>query len=294
MTTPDLTPPPGIYPGVESHVYHGQWNAASNSRLTHFKRSPAHMQAYLAHPTETAAMILGRATHSAILEPDDFKARFGRCPDDLDRRHKADAALYADLLLRYGPSNVLKAEAYDACLAMRDTVYAHTSAKGIAASHREVELSLRFDELRFDDFTSIAIRCKARPDCHTPELAGGTLWDIKTTTDASPNAFEKTIFTMGYHRQAAFYLAGARALGLPAEHFVFVAVEKELPFAVATYRLTEGAIDAGMAELKRLASRYVECELLNVWPAYSPRIEDIALPAYAWGQVDEFAQDGAA
>jgi len=291
MTT--ILPAPGVYPGVAADVYHA-WPTASNSRLTQLKRSPAHLQAYLANPVETAAMIVGRATHSAILEPDDFTARFGRCPDGLDRRKKPDAALYDGLLARYGASNLLKAPAYDACLAMRDAVYAHASAKGIAASHREVELSLRFDELVADDFTSIAIRCKARPDCHTPELAGGTLWDIKTTTDASRNAFEKTIFSMGYHRQAAFYLAGARSLGLPAEHFVFVAVEKEPPYAVATYRLTEGAIDAGMAELKALATKYVECERLDHWPAYSPRIEDIALPAWAWAQVDDFAADGAA
>jgi hypothetical protein len=283
------TPAPGVYPGVPSETYHRVWRAASNSTLKHLKRSPAHMREYIQNPPEdTAALITGRAVHTAILEPDDFSARYGCCPEGMNRTRAADKALYAELQLKYGPDNLLKFDEYQTAVAVRDAVLNHATAKAITASHREVELSLRFDDV------ISGVRCKARPDCHTPEIAGGTLWDIKTTKDASPRAFERSIFDMGYHRQAAFYLDGAAALGLPAQHFVFIAVEKVAPFAVALYRLTEGAIDAGREELKRLLATYAECEQNQRWPGYSDAVVDIALPAYAWSQIDEFASDGAA
>jgi hypothetical protein len=181
---------------------------------------------------------------------------------------------------------VLPEEDYTSCLRMRDAVNRHASASRLLSGAGDVELSLVWEQDGLD------VLCKGRLDRLSPGIAGGAIVDIKTTRDASPREFERAIFTHGYHRQAAFYLDGARAHGIPAKHFVIIAVEKEPPYAVAVYRVSEGAIDAGQEQLRVLLAKYAECEQKDEWPAYPDVVRDIALPDWAWKQIDEETTTG--
>jgi hypothetical protein len=235
-------PEPGVYPGTPVLDYH-RWACASNSRLTKLLRSPAHLKAYLDEPDDdTNALTMGRAAHSAILEPEDF--------------------------------------------AMRESVRAHASASKLLAGEGDVEFSIVWDARYDEDDEKAVQRCKARLDKMSPVIAGGVIVDIKTCRSASPRDFERAIFDHGYHRQGALYLDAARAAGLDASHFVIIAVEKEPPYAVAVYRITEGAIEAGYEQIRPLLRTYAMCETLNEWPAFGDDVKDIAIPAYAWTQLD--------
>jgi hypothetical protein len=105
--------------------------------------------------------------------------------------------------------------------------------------------------------------------------------DLKTTTDASPRSFERAMYTFGYFLQAAHYLKGAQAIGIPAEHFCIIAVEKQPPFAVAIYRVMDEIIAIGERERNRLLSLYWECETKDNWPGYGDGIRSIGLPDWA-------------
>jgi exodeoxyribonuclease VIII len=107
------------------------------------------------------------------------------------------------------------------------------------------------------------------------------LADLKTTRDASPRGFGSAIANYGYAIQAAHYIAGCRSVGHEIENFVFLAVEKEPPYAVGCYVLTPDVLAS--AETKRLAllDLLATCRATNRWPAYSDRIETISLPAWA-------------
>jgi hypothetical protein len=295
--------PPGVHPGVPMAEYHA-WTGASNSRLTHLDRSPAHLQAYLAQPrTESEALRLGRSLHSAILEPDDFTSNYtvaGQC----EATKKGDGLRCSNPGVDYhsiegwlcgihargraaGFANVrtvLSTSDYALCLGARDSVYRQHSAKGLLPTDRDqgaIELSLRWRDA--ETGTDI----KARLDYHAPSIAGGTIVDVKSTTDASKDAFTRTIYDRGYHRQGALYLAGSEALDLPARHFALIAVEKEPPYAVAVYRLTAPAVDAGRFQLRSLLQRYAICVDRNQWPAYDDRVQDISLPDWAWKQIED-------
>lgn len=297
---------PGVYPSMPAVQYHAL-DGASNSRLTQLMRSPAHLKAYLAEPKkDTTALRIGRAAHSAILEPDDFDASFtvaDRCQAITKaggQCNNSGLAFHSDLgwLCGVHTKNVpgefdsrriiVPPADYAMCVGIRDSVLASASACALLSGDGDAELTLVWDDV------ASGVRCKGRLDRHAPHISSGCIVDVKTTRDASRREFERAIFSHGYHRQGALYLDGAKANGLAAEHFVIIAVEKEPPYAVAVYRLTEGAIDAGREQLASLLARYADCVERNEWPSYPDEVQDIALPHYAWAQIDEELSEAAA
>ena len=279
--------PVGVHRDVPFGVYTA-WDAASNSALGHLQRSPAHLRAYLEEPpADTEALALGRAVHAAILEPELFARSYVRGVDG-DGRTKAVKDARAQLALDYPRATVLRPAEYDTCIRMRDSVHAHGRAAGMLAGDGACELSAVWND------PATGVRCKARFDRHSIDLPGGVIVDVKTTRDASRRAFERSIFAFGYHRQAAMYLEAARVLDVPARHFVLIAIEKEPPYAVAVYRLTEGAIDAGAEQMRALLARYRVCRETGEWPGYPDEVQDIALPPWAWAQAAEEAEEARA
>jgi len=274
-----------VYEGIPFEDYL-RWHAVSQSQLKELARSPAHLRAKLSEPdTDTDALRIGRALHAAVLEPAEFDspARFGVIPDGTDRRTKAGKELW-ETIARSGATPI-KQDEYDRVVAMREALNAHTAAGTLLRTDGRAELSLVWTD------PATGVLCKARHDRHAAAIGGGVVLDVKTTTDASPREFERTVFTFGYHRQGAFYLRGARALSLAVEHYAILAVEKVAPFAVAVYRLNEGAIDAGDAEVGALLGRYKRCAAADAWPGYPEGVLDLALPDWAWGVSDRLTKE---
>lgn len=280
--TPSKCPEPGIYPNVLPETYFS-WEAISNSAMNHLMVSPAHLKAYWeTPPKDTPAFILGRATHAAILEPEDFPKLYGRGPE-LPKNTKAGKEAWAEALA--SGQEVLKAADFDMCLAMRDSVQSNRSASTLISGNGQCELSIVWDD------PETGVRCKARIDRLSPEIAGGTIVDLKSTRDASKRNFSRAIFTYGYHRQGAFYLAGAKALDIPVNHYSILAVENTEPCAVASYRLDEYAIAGGMEQIQPMLELYRQCLDSDKWPGYPEEVQDISLPAYAWNQLEDEKND---
>jgi hypothetical protein len=142
-----------------------------------------------------------------------------------------------------------------------------------------MELSVQWK----DDATGVL--CKARLDAYNERI--GTVIDIKTTIDASPQGFGRKLYAYGYNRQAAWYLDSLRAHNESAYHFVFIAVEKEPPYSIGLYRLSDEAIKLSRSENQALLRRYAECSRTDVWPGYTDGIEDISIPKYGLTDMEE-------
>lgn len=287
---------PGIYEAISSERYHAQ-PYCSNSRLTLLKRSPAHLRADLDNPgAPTDAMRLGTAIHSAVLEPDDFESRYtvgAQCAAELaSGKRKGERCTHSGTARWAGEwfcgqhrqegepdaIEVLTRSEWLACQGVRRSLWAHPKLRKLLDAPGRAELTVIWDD------PETGVRCKARVD-RLCEDYGGVLLDLKTTTDARPWAFEKKIHDMGYHRQKAMYQDALRLHGIETQHLVIAAAEKEgEPYAVAGYRLSDGAADVGRDELRALIRRYAECQEKQEWPAYPTDIVEIALPAYAYTQ----------
>ena len=98
---------------------------------------------------------------------------------------------------------------------------------------------------------------------------------MKTTDDATPEGFSRTVTSFGYHIQAAHYLEMTGA-----ENFIFVAVERKAPYAVGIYKLDAEWLQAG-ANLRRKAITLLhECKALDSWPAYPTAVQTLSCPKW--------------
>jgi hypothetical protein len=125
------------------------------------------------------------------------------------------------------------------------------------------------------------VPCRAKPDWMRPD----GLVDLKTTDRADPEHLRKAVWNFGYYLQAAWYLRGFRLLNPDAEvqrepFFVFVAVEKDPPYLITVFQLSEAALAYGDRRCAEALQTYARCADADDWPGYSTDIEDIDLPAW--------------
>lgn len=121
--------------------------------------------------------------------------------------------------------------------------------------------------------------------------------DYKTAADASPRGFQNSSASYAYFLQAAWYLDGYRAVtGRDDAAFVFVVQEKEPPYVVGCYELTESYRRIGEWRAERAVAIWQRCMETGVWPAYSDDVERIDAPR--WLDLEheeqlEMSQEGA-
>jgi hypothetical protein len=53
------------------------------------------------------------------------------------------------------------------------------------------------------------------------------------------------------------------------------------------YRIDDGSIDAGEMQLQQLLDIYRRCSDAGHWPAYPDEVQDIAIPPWAFPEIDK-------
>ena len=170
---------------------------------------------------ETPAMALGTAIHAALLEPKVYETGFVVTPKEAsDRRTKA----YKEWAKTVGDQRILSID--DAAIVDRvcEAVDKSQMVSSVLCMPGEAEKEIYWRCME----TGVA--CRAKLD----KLCGSVVLDVKTTDDAKPAAFARTVGKFRYDLQASHYLDGAEA-----QAFIFIAVEKQAPFRVRLYEIAE-------------------------------------------------------
>lgn len=245
----------------------------SQSQLRDLARSPMHYYAKHVARTapveETAAMRFGSALHMAVLEPEDYAKRY--VVQDWDARTTAGKAR-RDSVIASG-ATVLGSDDAETIRAMAAALRNDPLASIILSARSHTEHPIEWE----DETTGIL--CKARPDAVVTLNGRTSIVDLKTTADASPESFAKSIADFGYAVQGAMYLDGWRAAVGPADSFTFIAVEKGAPYAIGVYELDADSIERGRAKRTELLDKLATCRAENKWPGYAPAM--IGLPRWA-------------
>jgi len=278
--------PVGILEGVPASNYHcAVLGEASNSALKIIdERTPAHYRHWVEEQNkpktaeqefkEQQHFRIGRIVHSAILEPDSFDDDYLLMPDFGPMQSSKNRETRDAWLATLPPgTSIVKQEERDLALAMREAVLRHKTARLVIEGGKP-EVTLRWQDER------TGLRCKARADWWNAELSFAM--DLKTTTDASPAEFGRSIAKYGYHRQHAFYSDGFRTLGAPIRHYLLLAVERDPPHAVGLYHIDAAAEERGFVIAHRAMDKMAACLKAGKWPAYSDNIEALTLPGWAY------------
>ena len=254
-------------------------DAVNWSTLRAMRVSPFHYKHRIDHPPEpTKAMRLGRALHTAILEPHEFESRHPIYPGPVRRGGKWEAFLDehagADL-----DDILIQTEAH-AIKSMAQSV----RGSGFACEHLRDGAKETILEWTDED-TGIA--CKGRCDS-----VNGHLVDVKTCngSDFVPERFESHAIRFGYDGQMAFYADGLAAMGYEPDHGpALIVVESEEPYDCATYILKEEFIDRGRRLYQTLLRQLKECREANHWPGICGDGElHLGIPAWAeWEQFED-------
>lgn len=274
---------------LDDELYHADTTHISSSGLKLLAQSPAHYWTRYRDPNrvkkaETDALRVGKAIHCAALEPLKFKQRYVRMDEAVDLRTKAGRE-YRDELLESGLVP-LKADEFDGVVALVAKLRQHPVWPAWLCGGEPEYLITWTDE-------ETGVQCKMRADyLLTPEqgsllgLHFGLISDLKSTRDA--RGFQRDAWNMGYHIQAAFYRRGYCAHFGVAEPppFVFLAWEKEPPYAGIPYPSGEQFLTIGDREVSRLLRLYAECNEADSWPAYSDELVWLEPPAWALKRED--------
>lgn len=264
-------------------------SAVANSDLVTFRRSAAHFEARRRLGSkDTPAKLDGRALHCAILEPSTFLQRYCVLPADAPRdlRHLRDAkqpsastkeaiAWWDEWEARSAGRITLSADDYDLKMATASAIRQHPALRGYFDAAGQFELSV----FATDPDTGVEVKC--RPDLMLNIGGYRVVLDPKSTDDARPEYFQPSAYKYGYFQQDAFYTDVCEWAGSPIDLFLFIAFEKEEPFGVKVYEVSDNDIDFGRRQYRTALNGYAECLKSGEFPGYDDSIEVLTRPAWA-------------
>lgn len=239
----------------------------------------------------TPAKILGTAIHAIILEPDLFTSGYVANPG-IERRSNAGKAEYAAFVAEHKGKIILEDEGYQACLRIRDAVHKHPLAAGLLRAPGKSEQSF----WALDPDTGELIKCRY----DRLQDGGGVALDVKSTEDASPAGFGKSVWNYRYFLQPPWYFDVLDILyGETPKHWAFLAFEKDPPYAIGVYYATPEQMELGREFARRDFLRIVglkrkhaeaikagdERALAGIWHDYGVEPLPVEFPTWAKARI---------
>ena len=243
------------------------------SHLKAMAKSPLHYKYGLTTPRpDSPAMRLGRAIHTAVLEPDLFPVEWTL----YDGRRAGNA--WTEFAAVNADKGILTVDEYDTVLAVRDAVHSHKVARRLLRGGRS-EVTLQW----IDPVTRI--KCRARLD----HLRGNVLTDLKSTKDIDNRSFGRLAANMGYAGQLAFYRLGLVATGHDLAPVRIIAVESSAPHDVGVFSVDEDVLEVGVMEVRKLLHQLKTCRRLRRWPGRYPDEESLLYPEWALPSASDYS-----
>jgi exodeoxyribonuclease VIII len=264
---------------MDNAAYHAH-AAVSKSHLDLIARSPLHYWSrYLdpnrVPPEPSPQMRLGTALHTHVLELSRWDEEIAVAPQ-CDRRTKAGKEAFASFEADAAGKTVITSDDAEVVMAMGRSVMRHPGAAMLLGLPGKAETTHMWTDATY------GVECKCRPDYLTDD--GSIMVDLKTTRDASPRGFRRSIADYRYHVQAGWYLHGVeQATGKRPDQFIFICVESTAPYASAVYAADVEMIERGYQQAMEDLGKLAACRAADNWPSYSDQIEPIGLPGWMTG-----------
>lgn len=261
----------GVYDVHEESYHAGPGISRSDLKLA--SKSAAH---YLKKQTnnfpKSSALVFGSAFHTLVLEPQFFDERFAVFEKVDRRKTEVKEAIQNGL-------DPVSADDFQKLTMMRDSLM---KKAGNLFKKGKAEQSCYWT----DEKTGLL--CKARTDLLIEDM--GLCVDLKSCLDASEKPFRNSIVSYFYDLQAAHYLDGfSKTTGKNFDSFVFACVEKDYPFEVVLYRMSDAAVENAKDIQRSLLDRIYQAQKdLGEGKAagYPTGFVEIDIPNWGYSLVD--------
>lgn len=257
---------------MSNEEYHAH-DSISKTGLDLIARSPAHYR-YAPRKEPTRSMTIGSATHAAILEPAVYAAKYLTVSVD-DRR----SSVWKEAVKARSEEFTLTQGEGDRIGAMAEAVRGNAHMAGVYGAPGKAEVSI----ITKDPVTGVLVRCR-----FDWLGADGFAADLKTASDASDDAFGKSVVNYRYFVQEAFYRdvfqweTGERVGG-----FEFHVVESDAPYCTNVVQLPADVIEYGRQVYRRDLNRYADCLHRGEWPGLPGEPHTLALPGWFVNQIED-------
>jgi hypothetical protein len=219
----------------------------------------------------TSAFDLGTVLHASALPGECVDQVAVRMPEGLKKTTKEGKAFVE---AHKGKILLNSSDAY-ALDQMMLSLLEHPFSQGLIKG----DLKGKSEQSYFAVDAETGLETKARPDFILDDLS--LIIDLKTTLDASPKGFQRSMVNYRYFVQAAWYLDVVEmATGRRPEAFVFVAVEKQRPFNVGVYVADDEMIKIGREHAREDLEKIARWKSSGIYEGYSDRAEMISLPKW--------------
>ena len=248
----------------------------AQSHVKHILQSPAH---YLAAKerrfSPTLRMAMGSALHCLVLEgQEQFDQDYILKPDDISFTTKAGKEWKAENSKKTILSKTDADNSWDAVHGMAESLKTLSWFDDTQPDYRKYnEVSVYWE--------ADGLSCKGRLDrvLLTPDKA--VVLDLKTTDTIDARDFAKKITGgLNYLFQSAWYCEGTEAIFRVPASFVFVAVERTPPYAMATFEISQDMLAEGFRQTHFARKALVDCMKTKQWPGLPLRSHILELPPW--------------
>lgn len=217
---------------------------------------------------EKDAFVFGRALHLAALQEDLLHESFAFI--DLSKKPLADKDFRSSAnkewlkaqqeeIKKSGKAS-LDSEDYIKIKEMAASVRRNKTARAVL-EHATIENPIYWTD------PDTGVKCKAIPDIDNRKKSA--IVDLKGVQDASKYGFRKLMQNHKYYVQLAFYGDGLEIIdGQKRDNHIFIAVEKEPPYACAVYDLEPYTVTMGRKVYKGLLAAHRQCLENQEWKGY--------------------------
>lgn len=233
------------------------------SNLKEMQVSPLAFRWACEHPREdTPSMLLGRATHCAVLEPTAYPLRYAvaESADGTPIRRDARTKAYQDFLASHHGAEILTRDDAEQVALIVAAVRAHPVAGPLLSTQATVEQRI--------EWTCEGALCQGRYDW----LGAGSLIDLKTTRcDLDERTLQREAAKLGYFISLTWYADGIAAMtGNRPERVGIVWVQNRAPFDVAVSWLDPSTQERARTLYLGLVRSVLVCRETDSWPGRQP------------------------
>lgn len=282
----------GVYYDVDIERYHNEEicvsHSVSSTGVRHALKCPFKYwgNSHLApgrEKTDTDALRFGKAIAFMMSDPDAFMAKVKVFVDFKITKEENRSELAREWREQGGLA--IRQTEYDKMREMLAVASQDRNFRNAYGGEGNTEATLIYK----DRETGLYVR--ARPDWLP--ISRQIIPDYKTTQDAEPDEFSRSIARYRYHVQAAILAEATKANFGHWPRVIYTPQEKEYPYAVSVVPLDDTAIAFGRMLLRKGLRTIADCLDRNVWPQYtSDEPKTVGLPAYELKKLEAMVERG--